>query len=172
MGLSEFKITNIKYNPMGNAVWMELDIFEGPARQNTVQVTGEGLSIGRDAENGYSIREDSQMSSFHAKVTLEDGQFVLKDLGSTNRTWIRLSPEGDKSSHWPIVVGDIIKIGSTVFLAQDPNLSQLALPTPQPQVQPDGAPKTEDATCKICYSRDCNAAFYPCGHMSCEYCAQ
>jgi hypothetical protein len=59
MGLSEFRVTNIKYSPMGNAVWMELDIFEGPARQSTVTVTEEGLTIGRDSENGYAIREDS-----------------------------------------------------------------------------------------------------------------
>jgi pSer/pThr/pTyr-binding forkhead associated (FHA) protein len=68
------------------------------------------------------------MSSFHAKIILEHGQFVLKDLGSTNRTWVRLSAEGEPSPPTPIIVGDIIKIGSTVFLAQDPNISQLSLP--------------------------------------------
>ncbi|MEE4248088.1 MAG: hypothetical protein V2I33_22065 [Kangiellaceae bacterium] len=59
MGLSEFKVTNVKYSPMGHAVLMELEVFEGPARTGTVTVTEEGLSIGRDSENGYAIREDS-----------------------------------------------------------------------------------------------------------------
>ena len=52
---------------------MDLDIFEGPARSNNVEVVHEGLTIGRDPENGYSIREDSQMSSFHSKIYLENG---------------------------------------------------------------------------------------------------
>ena len=33
------------------------------------------------------------------------------------RTWIRLSPEGVKSEAFAINYGDIIKIGSTVFVS-------------------------------------------------------
>ena len=59
MGLSEFKVTNLKFNPMGQAIEMELLIFEGPARQQNIRVTADGLTIGRDTENSCSIREDS-----------------------------------------------------------------------------------------------------------------
>jgi len=40
---------------------------------------------------------------------------LLTDVGSTNRTWLRLSAEGEQSSLHPLKVGDYIKIGSTVF---------------------------------------------------------
>lgn len=69
---------------------------------------------------------------------------MLIDVGSTNRTWIRLSAEGEKSQPWSLVVGDLCKIGSTVFLVQNPDLSSFPLPQPKQSVN-------EDVACKICY---------------------
>jgi hypothetical protein len=37
------------------------------------------------------------MSGAHAKIYLDSGSFMLMDVGSTNRTWLRLSAEGEKS---------------------------------------------------------------------------
>ena len=42
----------------------------------------------------------------------------MEDVGSTNKTWLRLSNEGEKSVNHKLSVNDIIKIGSTVFLVQ------------------------------------------------------
>jgi len=73
------------------------------------------------------------MSNFHAKISYHpgsaatttpatgDGQdkpqgFYLQDVGSTNRTWLRLSSEGEVSNLHPLKINDIIKIGSTVFV--------------------------------------------------------
>jgi hypothetical protein len=167
MGLSELKVTNIRYNPYGKMVKAELSVYEGPARQSTIEVTGEGLTIGRDASNGYSVREDSQMSSFHAKIYSEKGEFYLQDVGSTNRTWLRLSGENERSEHSPVVVGDIIKIGSTVLVVQPADLSLLQIP----DVRKELKKVSEDTACKICFSRDGDAALYPCGHVLCDYCA-
>ena len=64
------------------------------------------------------------MSNFHAKITYDasynngQGGYFLEDVGSTNRTWLWLSAEGQISPRYKISVCDIIKIGSTVFLAQ------------------------------------------------------
>ena len=58
------------------------------------------------------------MSNFHAKIYLEDGQFYLVDVGSTNRTWLRLSSEGESSGFYKLHINDIIKIGSTVLVVQ------------------------------------------------------
>ena len=66
------------------------------------------------------------MSNFHAKISYCSGQdgsgklcgFYLQDVGSTNRTWLRLSAEGEVSSLHPLKINDIIKIGSTVFVVQ------------------------------------------------------
>jgi pSer/pThr/pTyr-binding forkhead associated (FHA) protein len=73
------------------------------------------------------------MSNFHAKIIyvsasneggLQEG-FHLKDVGSTNRTWLRLSAEGEESGLHPLKVNDIIKIGSTVFVVQTNDINNL-----------------------------------------------
>jgi hypothetical protein len=46
-------------------------------------------------------------------------------VGSTNRTWLRLSAEGEQSSLHPLRVNDIIKIGSTVFVVQSNDIANL-----------------------------------------------
>lgn len=66
------------------------------------------------------------MSNYHAKIiyykdsnpTRPEG-FYLQDVGSTNRTWLRLSSEGEQSGLHPLRISDILKIGSTVFVVQN-----------------------------------------------------
>ena len=71
------------------------------------------------------------MSNFHANIkyySAESGKpqgFYLQDIGSTNRTWLRLSAEGEVSARHPLKVNDIIKIGSTVFVVQSSDISHL-----------------------------------------------
>ena len=77
--------------------------------------------------NTFCVKEDSQMSNHHARITYHKGGpgsdgmpkqegFYLADVGSTNRTWLRLSSEGEQSNLHPLKVNDILKIGSTVFV--------------------------------------------------------
>ena len=84
----------------------ELHVFEGPARNRMVPVDESGLTIGRDQQNSFCVQEDSQMSNYHAKISYKQTAgppgpnqqkvgFYLTDVGSTNRTWLRLSAEGE-----------------------------------------------------------------------------
>lgn len=82
----------------------ELNVFEGPSRNRIIPVDDLGLTIGRDPNNSFCVQEDSQMSNFHAKISYRSqlngqlgGGFLLSDVGSTNRTWLRLSAEGEQS---------------------------------------------------------------------------
>lgn len=113
MGLSEFKVSMLSKD-------MELHIFEGPSRNQNILVTPAGLKIGRDPANSFCVAEDTQMSNYHARIWFDpsNGTFILEDVGSTNRTWLRLSNEGEKSINHQLSQNDIIKIGSTVFLVQ------------------------------------------------------
>jgi hypothetical protein len=43
--------------------------------------------LGRALENDVVI-PDARVSRFHAELRLEEGSFVLRDLGSTNGTWV------------------------------------------------------------------------------------
>jgi pSer/pThr/pTyr-binding forkhead associated (FHA) protein len=113
MGLSEFKVTMLSKD-------MELNVFEGPSRNQRILVTPAGLKIGRDPANSFCVAEDTQMSNYHARILFDgsNGTYILEDVGSTNRTWLRLSNEGEKSINHQLNMSDIIKIGSTVFLVQ------------------------------------------------------
>ena len=110
---------------------IELHVFEGPARNRIITVDELGLGIGRDQNNAFCVQDDSQMSNYHAKITYHQRQegmqegFYLQDVGSTNRTWLRLSSEGEQSNLHPLKEGDIIKIGSTVFVVQSNDVENL-----------------------------------------------
>lgn len=133
MGFSEFKVMNLKFKPNGSVFSCEMLIYEGPARELVVSVDSKGVTIGRDPANKVCIREDPEMSSFHGRIFEENGLFYLEDVGSTNKTWLRISSEGEYSDSWPISAGDSIKVGSTKFLLQVPDLNMiLSIPTPTP----------------------------------------
>ncbi|MBJ7390618.1 MAG: FHA domain-containing protein [Chthoniobacterales bacterium] len=93
---------------------MRLTVYfpdDNPAIHNW---TGENLSIGRLADNDVSIDDDS-ISSRHAEISGVEGATVLRDLDSTNGTF--LNREQITGEH-PLVEGDEIYFGGvrTVFM--------------------------------------------------------
>ena len=93
---------------------MRLTVYfpdDNPAIHNW---TGESLSIGRLADNDVSIDDDS-ISSRHAEIFGVEGATVLRDLDSTNGTF--LNREQITGEH-PLVEGDEIYFGGvrTVFM--------------------------------------------------------
>lgn len=158
-GSTEFQVYNILYNHTGAMVEMVLLVFEGPSGDVSVHVSAQGLSIGRDRTNGYCAQDDVLMSAFHAKVYVEDSRFYLVDVGSSNKTWMRLSPEGERSDLYPLVQGDVIKLGASVLQVQEPNVSQAHC-----------LYREKLSTCSGCGERE-GSAQYCCGHSTCAQCA-
>jgi len=131
------------------------------------------------------------MSNYHARILFDpsNGTYVLEDVGSTNRTWLRLSNEGEKSINHQLSMGDIIKIGSTVFLVQQirkvsysdnmpiinsnhragedvntNNKNKEAITALQEQVA--SLNNSSLNLCKICYNKTGNIALITCGHSN------
>jgi len=95
---------------------------EGPDKDARATVPAQGLFVGREASNALCIR-DPQISAFHCQVRkVPDQGFVLDDQYSTNRTWLRLAPDGQPSKRFVLRVGDLFKVGSTLFHVVDPTL--------------------------------------------------
>jgi len=184
MGLSEFKVSMLSKD-------MELHIFEGPSRNQTILVTPSGLRIGRDSANSFCVAEDTQMSNYHARILFDssNGTYILEDVGSTNRTWLRLSNEGERSINHQLSMGDIIKIGSTVFLVQqirkvsdsgnmpiiNSNHRSVEIETNNRnhkelitalQEQESSLNNSSLNLCKICYNKTGNIALITCGHSN------
>lgn len=158
MGLSEFRVTNIRHTPFGIPVEMTIAGYEGPARDSEYNLDRNGGIIGRDSENSVAIVDDSQLSAKHGHIFFENNGFYVEDLGSTNKTWRRISPEGDTSKEFPIYLDDFIKIGSTLLQVAVPeeceNKENIAMP----------------AECRICNEAEPNTLCYPCGHLFCSEC--
>jgi len=89
---------------------LRLVIVEGSDVGRDFQVSGS-LSIGRDTAAGIVI-DDDEASRRHAVVTRDGEGLVVRDLDSTNGTWVneeRVAPERRMR------VGDRLRIGSTVL---------------------------------------------------------
>lgn len=82
----------------------------GPRRGKTYQLR-EKFNIGRDATDNDLLIDDDAISRHHARIKLEEGQFVLYDLATTNGTFVN-DKRIDKHA---LSHGDVIKIGETTF---------------------------------------------------------
>jgi len=71
----------------------------------------ESTSIGRAETNDIALPEDSTASREHAVVSTWAGEFVVRDVGSSNGTFVN----GMKASEQIIHSGDEIQVGSTHF---------------------------------------------------------
>ena len=70
----------------------------------------EGLDFGRDERSCVTLN-DSSVSRRHAKITLNEDGYYIKDLGSTNGTRVN-----DKLVSWKrLKSGDRIQLGSFIF---------------------------------------------------------
>ena len=65
-------------------------------------------TIGRGASSTLALH-DSFVSSSHAVLAWHNGQWWLRDAGSTNGTYLNQQPVGEAEA--PVAFGDIIAIG-------------------------------------------------------------
>jgi len=85
-------------------------VKEGKHRGRIYKVR-EITIIGRT--QGDVLLPDPKVSNPHAKLTLEEGRFVLWDFGSKNGTFVN----GERvRSATPLKENDIIQIGDTIFV--------------------------------------------------------
>jgi len=88
-----------------------LVVFTGSKTWNLDLAHLERASIGRDESCSIFI-DANNISRRHAEVQHEGDTFILKDLDSTNGTWVR----GNKVDQYILQDGDIFRIGSTQII--------------------------------------------------------
>jgi pSer/pThr/pTyr-binding forkhead associated (FHA) protein len=76
-----------------------------------IGLTGAPVLIGR-ANDSTLVLEDDYASTRHARISLQDGMWVVEDLGSTNGTYL-----GQRKIDGPVPmeVGVPVRIGQTVL---------------------------------------------------------
>jgi pSer/pThr/pTyr-binding forkhead associated (FHA) protein len=76
-----------------------------------IGLTGAPVLIGR-ANDSTLVLEDDYASTRHARISLQDGMWVVEDLGSTNGTYV-----GQRKVDGPVALelGVPVRIGQTVL---------------------------------------------------------
>jgi FHA domain-containing protein len=113
---------------------LTLIALNGQEKGRVFQLTGETTELlGRQAP--VLKLSDAQTSRRHAEIILQNNTWLIRDLDSTNGTWVN----GQKIAHiTELEAGDRIVVGRHQFRVSE--VSDLPAPTPQPQTpQPEPA---------------------------------
>jgi len=78
------------------------------------ELTGQRLTLGRKNTNTVAL-VDAKVSGVHCEVVFEGGKPVLRDLGSTNGTFL----EGKRIDEIALSHGDRFGVGECVFVVAD-----------------------------------------------------
>jgi predicted component of type VI protein secretion system len=90
----------------GAAARVHLRILNGTMAGSDVTLTQPLIALGRELDNDMVI-EDSRVSRHHAQLFFQHGRYVLRDLGSTNGTFVN----GQPVSSMMLAPGDRISLG-------------------------------------------------------------
>ena len=107
----------------------------------THDLKAEKTTVGRVEDNGFQIAEPS-VSSHHCEVLLRGNDVIIRDLNSTNGTFIN----GEKITESPIKPGQILRLGQVeIRLETDapPASSSSKKPLDQTMVMQRGVSLTE-----------------------------
>ena len=89
-----------------------LVIKEGPSTGKTYPLESDEFFIGRESENTLQI-DSPGVSRKHARLSFQNQQYFLEDLGSSNGTFLN----GERISHpRPLKDGDVIGLGKSIQL--------------------------------------------------------
>ena len=84
---------------------------EGQSLECNLATAELPLVFGRSGGKASITIDDSQMSRKHCEIIKEDGEFIIRDLGSSNGTWVN----GAERIHAILADGDMIHIGGTTM---------------------------------------------------------
>ena len=88
-----------------------LVVIDGDAAGTTVDLTGEPITIGRADDSTITLIDD-YVSTRHARLVLQEGGWLIEDLGSTNGTYL---DRQRVTTPTPVTIGVPIRIGKTVL---------------------------------------------------------
>jgi uncharacterized membrane protein YdfJ with MMPL/SSD domain/pSer/pThr/pTyr-binding forkhead associated (FHA) protein len=101
-----------------------LTVLEGVATGTTIALTDGPVSIGRGPENTVSLDDDVELSRRHVVVYETAGQIVVKDLGSSNGSFVNgRRIDGPTKLH----AGDRLVIGGSTMRLDGPGTSATVL---------------------------------------------
>src|ERR1700724_2839585 len=89
-----------------------LMVTAGALKGTSLDLAQDQITLGR-ANDATLVLNDDYASSRHARIFPQDGQWIVEDLGSTNRTYL---DRQKVARPMPVPVGVPIRIGKTVLV--------------------------------------------------------
>lgn len=90
--------------------------YGGPGKGGEFPLSGDEILIGRDPGADIAI-DDPSMSRRHALIVRRGGRYYLRDLGSSNGTYLDgVLHNGER----PLADGARFRVGKTDFVLRDP----------------------------------------------------
>ena len=113
---------------------MKLMYLNGPMTGREVELIPSGTAIGRETDNAIQLMLDG-VSRYHARIERDAaGGWLIRDLGSTNGTFVDDAPVHGAA---PIVAGSVITIGNQMLRCMEGSVAPGAqAPAPQTGAQP------------------------------------
>jgi predicted component of type VI protein secretion system len=113
---------------MANSYY-QLVMKTGPTPGKSFPLEKSEIHLGRDVANEVFVN-DAEVSRRHARLTVQAGNFMLEDLGSTNGTFVNSQRLTGPRMLRP---GDVIQLGENVSLSfeppqYDPNATMVSEP--------------------------------------------
>jgi pSer/pThr/pTyr-binding forkhead associated (FHA) protein len=97
------------YAPADNGSGPRLIAVEGPHSGQVFPLTLMDAGIGREPTQDIPLASDTTASRRHARISYQDGAWLLRDEGSANGTWVN----GVRVQEQSLFPGDVIRIGHT-----------------------------------------------------------
>ena len=124
-----------------------LEAVSGPALGRRIEVRGGNIArIGRTGKSDYPVTEDGYLSGLHFAVECDGTQCRIRDLGSSNGTFVN----GSRVTEQVVQEGDSVVAGGSTFCVHiDLSASITAIATPRVSTAPTpmrvATPLTGDA---------------------------
>lgn len=106
----------------------KLEIIKGEFVGKTFNLK-TNTRVGRELDNDI-VLVDPKISRYHAQIALQEGRWVITDLGSSNRTFVNGDPISDPT---PLNSNDLISLGEIELALRDAEaVADDPAPTPTP----------------------------------------
>ena len=112
----------------------ELVVYGPEGGSKIVSLAGGSISLGRAASNDLSYPDDSGLSRQHFIIERVGSDFVLKDLGSKNGTYLRGNRIAGSEA---LTDGDVIRVGPATLTVRVVSESR----STQSEIRDSGIPK-------------------------------
>lgn len=109
----------------------------------TFELVAESTTVGRVEDNAFQIA-DGSVSSHHAEIILRGNEIVIKDLNSTNGTFIN----AEKITEAVLKPGQVLRLGQVELKIDDGKPVTAPPPGPAPGPAPAATPAPAAASAK------------------------